>query len=76
MCVCAWGQWDTLTASNQIVAHFTVLPCNICFIPEIIQLLSLLDSDIFIILKAYAKTANETPFLMSESQTDKSSCCM
>lgn len=50
--VCAWGESETLAAFNQIVAHFTVLPY---FITEIIQLLSLLDSDICHYIKSLFK---------------------
>lgn len=32
--VCAWGDCDTLSTFNQIVASFTLLPCNACFIPD------------------------------------------
>lgn len=52
---CAWGECETLATFNQIVAHFTVLPYSVCFIPEIVQLLSLLDSDICHYIKSLFK---------------------
>jgi len=54
--VFVWGECETLIAPSQIVAHFTVFCMfSFSFLPEIIQLLNLLDSDICHYIKSLFK---------------------
>lgn len=71
--VFVWGECETLIAPSQIVAHFAVFCIFFLFLPEIIQLLNLLDSDICHFIKSLEK--NRTLFLMSEIQTNPAVAC-